>query len=341
MLQQFLPILRTLQTVAPTSSRSALSRAGKEMLMRTAHTRRDFLRSGAAVAAAAGVAGAVAGPAGVAGAGGSGSTGHRRIPADRISIQLYTVRDILAADPAGTLATLADIGYTKVETAGTAGLTAAAFRALLDANGIRATSGHFGIPQPFDADDWRTTLADARTLGCRYVVHPFFGVGPAGPIQDAAVWRAFAQDLNRAGAMARAAGFQFGYHNHHFEFLPLSDGSGRTAFDLLTAVADRRLVHLELDLYWSWRGAADPVDVIRAHRGRVLQFHCKDMNVDSGFADLGTGLIDFPRIFTWSDVAGVREYIVERDDAGTGDRDPEDALDTAAVGYRFLRTVRF
>jgi hypothetical protein len=36
--------------------------------------------------------------------------------------------------------------------------------------------------------------------------------------------------------------------------------------------------------------------------------------------DLGTGLIDFRRIFAQSDVAGVREYIVERDDAGTGDR---------------------
>ena len=99
--------------------------------------------------------------------------------------------------------TLADIGYTKVETAGTAGLSAAAFRALLDANGIRATSGHFGIPQPFDATAWRATLADARTLGCHYVVHPFFGVDANGPIRDVAVWRAFAQDLNTAGAIAR------------------------------------------------------------------------------------------------------------------------------------------
>jgi sugar phosphate isomerase/epimerase len=302
--------------------------------------RRGFLRSGAMVAAAVGVAGTVAAPAEAAPASASG--GHRRVPVDRISIQLYTVRDILAADPAGTLATLADIGYTRVEVAGTAGLTAAAFRALLDANGIRATSGHFGIPQPFDAAAWRATLATARTLGCRYVVHPFFGAdATGGAVRDAAVWRAFAQDLNRAGALAREAGFRFGYHNHHFEFFPLADGSGRNGFDILTSTADSRLVHLELDLYWSWRGAADPVDVIREHRGRVLQFHVKDMNLNSGFTDPGTGLIDFRRIFAQSDVAGVQEYIVERDDAGTGDREPADALDTAAVGYRFLRNIRF
>ncbi len=303
--------------------------------------RRGFLSAGAA-AAAAGVAGStVLATAGPSAAAGTGAAGRRRIRRDQISIQLYTVRDALAADPAATLSTLADVGYTKVEAAGTAGLSAAEFRALLDANGIRATSGHFGIPQPFDEAAWRATLADARTLGCRYVVHPFFGVDANGPIRDAAVWAAFAKDLNRAGRIARSAGFGFGYHNHHYEFFPLSDGSGRRGFDVLTTIADRRLVHLELDLYWSWRGTADPVDVIRAHRGRVRQFHVKDMNIDSGFADPGTGLIDFRRIFAQSDVAGIREYIVERDDAGTGDREPADALDTAAVGYQFLRSIRF
>jgi sugar phosphate isomerase/epimerase len=302
--------------------------------------RRGFLRSGAVAAAAAGVAGTTAASAATATAA-TVSAGQHRISPDQISIQLYTVRDALTADPAGTLARLAAIGYTKVEAAGTAGLTAAQFRALLDRNGIRATSGHFAIPQPFNETTWRATLADARTLGCRYVVHPFFGVDANGPIRDAAVWAAFARDLNQAGRIARSAGFDFGYHNHHYEFFPLADGSGRRGYDILTTTADPRLVHLELDLYWSWRGTADPVDVIRAHRGRVRQFHVKDMNIESGFTDPGTGLIDFRRIFAESDVAGVREYIVERDDAGTGTRAPADALDTAAVGFEFLRNIRF
>ena len=307
--------------------------------------RRGFLRSGAVAAAAVGVAGTVAAPATGAArlADASGHGGRRRVPVDRISIQLYTVRDILSADPAGTLATLADIGYTRVETAGTAGLTAAEFRALLDANGIRATSGHFGIPQPFDATTWQTTLATARTLGCHYVVHPFFGVGPSGPITDAEVWRNFALDLNRAGVMARRAGFRFGYHNHHFEFLRVDDGSGRRAWDILTSTADSRLVHIELDIYWAWRGTADPVDLLRTHRRRIKQFHVKDMNIDGGFTDPGTGLIDFRRVFAANlEYGAVTQFIVERDDAGTAEgRTPEDALDTAAVGYEFLRNIRF
>jgi sugar phosphate isomerase/epimerase len=305
--------------------------------------RRGFLRATAATAAtvgAVGATGALAAPARAASPAGA-SDRRGRVPLDRISIQLYTVRDILAADPAGTIATLRDIGYRKVETAGFAGLSAAQFRQLLDRNGITATSAHMGIPQPFDPAAWRASLADARTLGCRYIIHAFFGVDQNGPIRDPARWQAFAEDLNRAGRMARQAGFSFGYHNHHYEFLPLADGSGRRAYDLLTAVADRSLVHLELDLYWAWRGTADPVDIIHANRGRVRQFHVKDMNIDSGFADPGTGLIDFRRVFRHARTAGIAEYIVERDDAGTGEREPEDALDTARVGYEYLRSLRF
>jgi sugar phosphate isomerase/epimerase len=317
--------------------------AGQEEL-RSLLGRRGFLRATAATAAATGVVGtgALAAPAGAATATGTaGHGGRRRVPVDQISIQLYTVRDILTADPAGTIATLRDIGYRKVEAAGTAGLSAAEFRALLDRSGIRATSAHLGIPQPFDAAAWTESLATARTLGCRYVVHPFFGVGPDGPIRDAAVWEQFARDLQRAGVQARRAGFEFGYHNHHFEFLPVSDGSGRRPYDIITRTTDRRIVHLEVDIYWAWRGAADPVDIIRANPGRVRQFHVKDMNIESGFADPGTGLVDFGRVFAQGHVAGIKEFIVERDDAGTGDRTPAQALDTAAVGYQFLRNIRF
>jgi len=318
--------------------------AGREE-MRSLLGRRGFLRATAATAAVAGTVGtgALAVPAGAATATATGGhPGRRRVPVDQISIQLYTVRDILSADPAGTIARLREIGYRKVEAAGTAGLSAADFRALLDRNGIRATSAHIGIPQPFDATAWKASLATAKTLGCRYVVHPFFGVDATGaPLRDAAVWQQFALDLNKAGAIARQQGFDFGYHNHHREFLPVSDGSGRRPYDILTRTTDRRLVHLEIDIYWAWRGTADPVDLIRAHAGRVRQFHVKDMNIDSGFTDPGTGLIDFGRVFAQGDVAGIKEFIVERDDAGTGSRTPAQALDTAAVGYEFLRNIRF
>jgi sugar phosphate isomerase/epimerase len=268
---------------------------------------------------------------------------QHRVPPDQISIQLFTLRDQLAIDLEGTLQALHDIGYTRVEHAGFVGRTVEEFKATLDAAGLWASSGHVLIPQPFDPAAWSASLADANTLGSRYIVHPFFGINFAtGEVtRTTAPWRAFARDLNRAGRMARDAGLKLGCHNHNWEFFRLTDNPSRTAYDVLTDTTDPDLVHLELDLFWATRGARDPVDLIKQNKGRVLQYHVKDMNQAGSFEDPGQGLLDFPRIFEHSREAGVVEYIVERDDAGTPPRTPADALTTARVGYQFLRTVRF
>lgn len=321
-----------------------------------ATSRRRLLRGAAAGAAAIGTT-ALLHPSAATAAPGAATAGNRggspgRVPRERISVQLYTLRDQLGISFESSLAELRRIGYTRVEHAGFVGRTAAQFRAALDNAGLRATSGHAGIPQPFDAAAWQRTLADANIVGNRYLVHAFFGLDSAGrPIRDAARYRAFARDLNRAGALAKRAGISFGYHNHHLEFVrqtgPGSGGGTRTGFDILTAETDPDLVHLEVDLYWAMRGTADPVDLIRAHRGRIRQVHVKDLAVDTAnftaapFADPGEGVIDFGRIFRHAREAGLDEYIVERDDAGTPPRSPADALTTARVGYQYLSGLTF
>jgi sugar phosphate isomerase/epimerase len=307
----------------------------------TALSRRTILRGAAVGAAAAGAASLVSQPAHAEPETNSGSRGGR-VPADQISIQLYTLRNQLAIDLEGTLAALRAIGYRRVEHAGFVGRTAAQFRAILNAAGLRATSGHVGIPQPFNASAWQAALADANIVGSTYIVHPFFGAGPNGPIRSAAAYHALARDLNRAGALARQAGLRFGYHNHQLEFFRLTDDEPtRTGFEILTRETDPRLVHFELDIFWTYRGARDPVDIIRENRGRIRQVHVKDMDVNGTFTDPGQGLIDFGRIFSHAREAGLVEYIVERDDAGSPPRTPADALTTARVGYEYLRNLRF
>ncbi|GIJ54534.1 sugar phosphate isomerase/epimerase family protein [Virgisporangium aurantiacum] len=304
-------------------------------------TRRGVLAAGAAATAATAATTLGAGPAQADPEAAGGD--HGRVPRDRISVQLYTLRDQLQIDLPGSLAELRRIGYTRIEHAGFVGRTAAQFRAALDAAGLRATSGHVGIPQPFDAAAWQRALDDAAIVGNRYIVHPFFGIDATGqPIRDGAVYAAFARDLNRAGALAKRAGLSFGYHNHHLEFFP-QNGSGRrrTGYDILTAETDPDLVHLEVDLFWAWRGTADPVDLIQKHRGRIRQVHVKDLDVNASFADPGSGLIDFGRVFQHARTAGLAEYIVERDDAGTPPRTPAQALDTARNGFRYLDALRF
>jgi sugar phosphate isomerase/epimerase len=289
-------------------------------------------------AAAVGAASALAAEPTVASAGGHSA---HRVPRDKISVQLYTLRNQLSIDLPGSLAELAAIGYTRVEHAGFVGRTAAQFRAALDAAGIRATSGHVGIPQPFDANVWEQALEDSNVVGNHYIVHPYFGGDATGqPIRDGAVYRAFAKDLNKAGKLAKRAGLDFGYHNHHNEFAR-QDGGKQTGYDILTSQTDPGLVHLEVDLFWAARGAHDPVDLIESNRGRIRQVHVKDLDPAGSFADPGAGFIDFGRIFRHAAQAGLVEYIVERDDAGSPPRTPADALTTARVGFTYLDGLRF
>jgi sugar phosphate isomerase/epimerase len=247
------------------------------------------------------------------------ATARRGIPLDRISIQLYSLRSLLQNDPEGTLSALADIGYRKVELAGTYGRSATEFRAILDRCHLKASSTHVGID-----GDLNQIIADAKILGNTLANVPY------AKFDTIAEWEAFAGRVNTAAAAFRKAGIPLGYHNHAHEFAPIG---GVLPYDVLTAKTDKRLVHLEIDLFWAVTGGADPVELFRRNFPRVTQYHVKDMTADGQMTDPGTGVINFPRVFAAS-CHNIAEYIVEHDQ-------PTDPLNTAKVGFEYLRTVRF
>ncbi|WP_049572835.1 sugar phosphate isomerase/epimerase family protein [Streptomyces sp. SBT349] len=294
--------------------------------------RRSMLRGavggvlGAAALGAASATGAQAAP-------GRG-WGRALVPPGRIGLQLYTMRDDLNGDIGfdATLEAVADIGYPRVEQAsGYFGRTAAELRGFYRRIGVSCTSSHDGISADEAALD--TKLTNARTLGQSYVNVPYL---QSELLDD---WKMWAEQMNHEAAAARRLGLRYGYHNHAHEFT-VDLGGGVTPWDVFMAELDPDLVHLEIDLYWvvtggieSGDGVDDPeqfaIDVIRAAPHRTLQYHVKDRNPETGdMADLGTGMIDFPRIFK---AHSVREYIVEND---TPDVTP---IQSAEVGFRYLR----
>lgn len=289
--------------------------------------------------AAAGVAGAAVLGSGLAAPaqahGGRGGGRRRSVPHDEISIQMYTLRAAMTT-PAGVdlvLTRLAQYGYEKIELAGLYGRTPSAMRARLNALGIRASSSHDGISA--DAAALRTKLENALILGQKYVNVPYLN---STSLSD---WQLWADQMNAEAAVAKRYGLRYGYHNHAHEFT-IDLGGGLTPWEVLTSRLDKRLVHLEVDLYWAYTGgvntgAADPnrfaIDVIREAPQTVRQFHVKDRDGATGdMCDLGTGVLDFPRIFRSHEV---EEYIVEND---TPDVTP---LTTAAVGHLYLDHVEY
>ncbi|WP_349931441.1 sugar phosphate isomerase/epimerase family protein [Glutamicibacter mishrai] len=289
--------------------------------------RRGFLAGAAALGATVGLAGMGMAPATAS------PLGRRAVPSGQISIQLYTLRSIMnGAGVDQTFKALADYGYTKVELAGFYGRSAKDLRATLDSLGITPSSSHTGITDSAAALDAK--LSDALTLGQKYINVPYL-VSSNG--DD---WRRWADQMNVEAAAAAEAGLKYGYHNHAHEFTT-DLGDGQTPWDIFTSRLDPSLVHLEVDLYWAVTagvgvGATDPIqfaiDTIAQAPQQTLQYHVKDRDLAGDFADLGTGAIDFSRIFA---AHRPKEFIVEND---SPDVTP---LQTAEVGYNYLRNARF
>src|SRR5690349_21997894 len=107
-----------------------------------------------------------------------------------IGIQLYTVRAQMRADMPGTIASIAKLGYKKVEFAGYFNRSAKEVRAMLDANGLVSPSTHIG----FDAmkTDWDKTFDDALTIGQKFLVVPS---PPNGTPNTVAAWQRVADDF--------------------------------------------------------------------------------------------------------------------------------------------------
>jgi sugar phosphate isomerase/epimerase len=247
-------------------------------------------------------------------------------PLDVIGLQLYTVRRALQADFEGTIAKVAGIGYDEVEFAGYFDRPPREIRRILDEHGLRAPAAHVSRSALVERMD--ETLEAARAIGHRYLIISWIDEAERSTLDD---WKRLAQDFNRIGERCRAAGFQFAFHNHDFEFVPIR---GRVPYDLLLAETDPALVQLEIDLYWMTRGGRDPLDYFARYPGRTPLVHVKD---SAGpplhrMVDVGRGVIDFARIFARSRQAGTRHYFVEHDQ-------PADAFASIRASYRYLRNL--
>jgi sugar phosphate isomerase/epimerase len=229
---------------------------------------------------------------------------------DNIAIQLYTVRELAAEDFAGTLRTIADIGYKAVELAGFYGNSAEEIRAITDSLGLKVASAHIGVAD-FESDLGKV-VSDLQTLGADWGVIPW--ISPDNRTE--AALRAYGDQFNGYADTFAAAGLKFGYHNHDFEFKVKSE-DGSSLFEMLIAVTDPSKVFFELDAYWVSVGGLDPAEVLAQHKDRIKLVHLKDgfqNNLVAG-ADVpfGEGDLDFGTFFAAAAEAGVEYYVTEQD----------------------------
>ena len=247
----------------------------------------------------------------------------------RVGMQLYTVRRELEKDFEGTLRKVAALGYREVEFAGYFGHKPEEVKTILKRLKLDAPAAH--VPLAELRGDLRPMLDAAQTIGHRYLLVAYLRDVERKTLDD---YRRHADLFNEAGARMRREGVQFAYHNHDFEFVPLE---GKVPYDLLLERTDPRVVKLELDLYWTVKGGARPVEYFERHPGRFHLLHVKDMDSTPRrfYADVGQGVIDFKSIFAQSGKAGVRHYFVENDEpAGS-------PFESLRVSFDYLRQLEF
>jgi sugar phosphate isomerase/epimerase len=137
-----------------------------------------------------------------------------------------------------------------------------------------------------------------------------------------------AEQFNKAAEKCKAAGIQFCYHNHDFEF---DQQDGKYPYDVLLDNTDPKLVKMEMDLYWVTKAGQDPLKLFEQHPGRFPLWHLKDMDNTAAhsFTEVGNGVIDFKKIFSNADKAGFKYFFVEQDKCPG---DPFDSI-TKSISY--------
>ncbi|WP_405784129.1 sugar phosphate isomerase/epimerase [Streptomyces sp. NBC_01378] len=252
---------------------------------------------------------------------------RRRIPRGGIGMHLYTMRDVLAKDFAGTVAQLAEIGYATVGVSGRHGYGAADIRRMLDTVGLRAVLEHVAH-QTLTGSGLPQALEDLHTLGAKWPVVPSL----PGSMHSPAGYREAANQFNRIGAASREAGLgPVLFHNHDGDHDVMD---GENLYDILVRETDPHLVAFELDVYWASKGGADPAAYFVRHPRRFPALHVKDMAPDGGFADVGSGTLDFGAMFDDAQAGGVKQWLVEHDI-------PKDPFATARNSYEYLAALRY
>lgn len=268
----------------------------------------------------------------------------------KVGIQLYSVKQAMAADFEGTLKAIKDMGYEYVEFAGYYGRTAEQIKETLDRLGLKCISVHQGIEffdeKPDEAAEF------LKTFGVKYVVLPWY---PKDRLAGSPDWEASVAHMNRVAEVLKKHDMVLGYHNHEFEFETFE---GKFLHDyLFEAVPD---MVPELDTCWVHYAGLNPADKIREFAGKVEIVHLKDFvakrlnggpayalidadgnpiktsreDNEFAFRPVGQGRQDFKSILEACEESGTEYVIVEQDSPYNGTE-----LENAKTSIDYLKNA--
>ena len=268
-----------------------------------------------------------------------------------LGLQIYTLGpELYAGDLSANFKRIKEMGIDNLELAGynpadskIGGVDMMEFKKKAEDAGLKIVSSHVNPPQLFGGvagkenkgsdgtfsasmknaivESWKKIADDHAKLGVQYVVEPMMPI-----LGSEEAVKSFCDILNASGEVVKAAGLQFGYHNHNMEFAHVVPGGkkavlgtifdkkeGNQIYDLFLANTDPEKVCFEMDVYWTVMGQNDPVEYLQKAKDRIKMLHIKDRMV------LGqSGMMNFENIFNQFYANGLQYFYIEIEDTNSG-----------------------
>jgi len=236
----------------------------------------------------------------------------------KIALQLWTVRNLLEKDYAGTIEKVANMGYHAVESiAPPDGMSLKDAGNIIIESGLKVCSAHVDLPKD-GKHDW---LEMAEAFNCKNMIWHGWPEDQRYKTEDGI--NELIDIYHQALDLARSNGLKFGLHNHWWEFE--KQPSGKLPFEILLAKLDKD-IFFEIDTYWVKVAGQNPADIVKKFGDRVKLLHIKDgpaRYTESLDADepepmvaAGQGTQNFPEIVKAAE-GNVEWMIVELDNCAT------------------------
>lgn len=273
---------------------------------------------------------------------------HQISKMKNIGIQLFSLPKLLSDDFKMGIEILAQMGYNNIELygpytfsaqstkdswkaiepmlgfngSGFFGYTSEEVKSILKEHRISTHSAHTDI---VTLEENMEALGEAgELLGYDYVVLPAI---PPEMRTDLDAYKRMADRFNKIGQEAKKVGLKYAYHNHGYG---LQEKNGVVPFEILVESTDKDLVFLEMDIFWTAAGGADPIMYLNKYKDRYKLMHLKDMSEEKQFSGdggdpsqwialfpymstCGQGVFDLDSIISTAKKVGVKHFFVEQD----------------------------
>ena len=244
-------------------------------------------------------------------------------------IQLWTVKEDMAADAKGTLAKLAKYGYKQIESFEGKqgmfwGMKNTEFKKLMDDLGMNLISSHCN-----NAVDFQRKADEAAAIGVKYLICAY-----KGPQKSIDNFKRFNDEFNNCGTICNKNGLRFAYHNHDYSFKIID---GQVPQKVMMDGTEASLVDFEMDIYWVVAAKEDPQAWFKNYPNRFKLCHIKDqIKTATGIesCQIGKGTIDFAPILKTAKKCGMLYHIVEQE-AFTG----TNPIDSAQIDATYMKTI--